>query len=74
MFITLEKHSGVSEVMVRMFITLDGPPRVGEGIVVLINYKTPTGVVHEISCPMGIPPKTSNVFIVFIILAHGDHW
>ena len=72
-FITLEDISGASEAEARMFITLDGPPKVGDGIVVLIKYNTPMGVVTGISCPMGIPPKPPDVVIVSIISASGDH-
>ena len=74
-FITLEEIFGTSEVDERMFITLDGPPMVGEGIVVLIKYNIPMGSVPRISCPiMGIPPKPPYVVIVSIISAHGDHF
>ena len=73
MFIVLEKPSSTSKVMERMFITLDGPPKAGEGITVLIEGHTPTGTIPGISCPMSIPPKPPDRFVVSIILAHGDH-
>ena len=73
-FITLEKASCASEVMARMFITLDGPSRAGEGIAVLINYSTPMSSVHGISYPIGIPPKPLEVVVSFSISAHGDHF
>ena len=73
-FITLEEIFGASEVEERMFITLYGPPKAGEGIIVLIKYNTPMGVVPIISCPMGIPPKPPDVVVVSIISARGDHF
>ena len=72
-FITLEEIFSTSEAEARIFITLDGPPEVVEGIVVLIEYNTPMGAVPGISYPMGIPPKPPDVVIVSIILAHGNH-
>ena len=39
-FITLKDIFCTSEAKERMFIILDGPPKAGEGIVVLINYNT----------------------------------
>ena len=73
-FITLEEIFGASVVEARMFITLDGPPQAVEGIVVLIKYNTPMGVVPVISCPMGIPPKPPKVAAVSIISTCGDHF
>ena len=74
MFITLEEIFGASVVEARKFITLDGPPQAVEGIVVLIKYNTPMGVVHGISYPMGIPPKPPDVVVVSIISTHGDYF
>ena len=71
-FITLEETFGTNEVRKRIFITLDGPPEALEGIVVLIKYNTPMGVVPVISCPMGIPPKPPNLVAISIISTRGD--
>ena len=73
MFITLEKFSDTSKVDVRMFITLEIPSDAGEGNVVLIKCNTTAEAVPGISCPMGIPPKPSDVVVVSIISARGDH-
>ena len=73
-FITLEEILCASEAKARIFITLNGPLEVVEGIVVLIKYNTPMGVVPGISYPMGIHPKHPDMVIVSIILAHGDHF
>ena len=72
-FIVLEKPSSTSEVVARTFITLNGPPGVGEGITVLIQGHTPADVVSGISCPMGVPPTPPDKVIVSIIPARGDH-
>ena len=72
-FITLEYLFNTSEDEARIFITLDRPPKAGEGIVVLIKYNTLMGVVLGISYQMGIPPKPLDVIVVSIISARGDH-
>ena len=72
MFIVLEKPSSASKVMERMFITLDGPPKVGEGITILIESHTLAGTATGISCPMSITPKPPDRVAVSIISAHGD--
>ena len=73
MFIKLDNPFDACEFMEIIFITLDGTPGAGEGIVVLINYNTPAGAVSGISCPMGIPPKPLDIVVVSIISARGDH-
>ena len=73
MFIVLEKPSSASKVMERTFITLNGPPKPGEGIIVLIEGHTPTGTVPRSSCPMIIPPKPPDRVAVSIISACRDH-
>ena len=72
-FIALDKIPDTSEGKGRMFITLYGPSKVGEVILVIIECNTLVEVVPGISCPVGIPPKPPNVVIVSIILARGDH-
>ena len=72
-FITLEEIFNASEVKERMFNTLYGHHKAIEGIVVLIKYNTPIGVVPGISCPMGIPPKPLDVVVVSINSVCGDH-
>ena len=72
-FIVLENPSSANEAMERMFITLDGPPRDGEGITVLIDGHTPPGAMPGISCPMSIPPKPPERVVVSIISTRGDH-
>ena len=72
-FIVLDNPSGVSEVMVRMLIALDGPPEAGEGIIVLIEGHTPAEAVPGISFPMGIPPKPPDRVTVSIVSVHGEH-
>ena len=73
MLITLEKPFGASDVMERMFITLDGPLEASEGISFLIKYNTPMGAVPGISYLMGIPLKSLDMVAISIILACGDH-
>ena len=48
-FITLEEIFCASEAEARIFITLNGPLEVVEGIVVLIKYNTPMGAMPGIS-------------------------
>ena len=73
MFITLEYLFISSEAEARMFITSDGPHEAVEGIVVLIKYNTPMGVMYGIFCLTGIPPKLVDMVFVSIISARGDH-
>ena len=73
-FIILENPSSASKVMERTFITLNGPPEPGEGIIVLIEGHTPVGTVPRSSCPMSIPPNPPDRVTVSIILACGDHY
>ena len=72
-FITLENHSNTSEVMERMFITLDGAPGDGEGIAILINYNTPMGVMTGISYPIGIPTEPPDMVNISIISTCCDY-
>ena len=74
MFITLEKCSNTSKFDVRMFITLERPSKACEGIFVLIKCNTLAKVVPGISCPMGIPPKPSDVVAVSIITTCSIHF
>ena len=43
-----------------MFIALDGPVEADEGIIVLIEVHTPTGVAPIFSVSHGCPPKDSK--------------
>ena len=72
-FITVEEVSGASKVKERMFITVDGSPKSGERINVLIDYNTSMGTILGISYPMSIPPKPPDRVTVSIISSHGDH-
>ena len=74
MFITLEKCSNTSKVGVRMFIILEIPSEVGEGIAVLIKCNTPAEAMPRISCPMGIPLKPPDVVAFSIIIACSIHF
>ena len=69
-FIVLEKHFSVIRVMTRTFIKLDGPPKAGEGITIIIKGCTPAETVSGISCPMGVPPNPPNKVAVSTIATH----
>ena len=73
-FIVLEKYSNTNEVVSRTFIALDGPPGVGERITVIIEDHTLGKAMPRISCPMGIPPKPSDMVATSKATACGDHF
>ena len=59
---TLEATLEVGKIKVtKTFIALDGPIGTGEGIIVLIEGHTPTGIVPRFSCPMDVPPNPPYV-------------
>ena len=60
-FISLEMFSSIIKVKTKTFIALDGPIDTGEGIIVLIEGHTPTGIVPGFSCPMDVPPNPPYV-------------
>ena len=72
-FFVLEYPSNIIEVMTRKFIALDGPPKAGEGITIIIEGCTHVETVSRISCPMRIPPKPPDVIAAPKSLARGDH-
>ena len=73
-FIVLENPSNVIKVMTRTFIALDGPPKAGEGITVIIEGCALTEAIPGISCPMGNPPKPPDVVASSKAPARGDHF
>ena len=72
-FISLEMFSSIIKVKTKTFIALDGPIDTGEGIIVLIEGHTPTGIVPGFSCPMDVPPKTLDVVTTSKSSVHDDY-
>ena len=73
MFIVLENPSSVIGVMTRTFISLGGPPKASEGIIVIIKGFTPAKTVSGISYLMGVPPNSPDKVVVSTIAACVDH-
>ena len=60
-FIVLEYPSGISKVVTRALIILDGLAEANEGIITLIDGHTTANIVLGFSCPRNVPPKPPDV-------------